>query len=72
MLGSGVLRDHGGIERIDAITAALTRQKDPVAAWLTGQVLKYMRRWPQKSGVEDLKKAQFYLNRLITREENDT
>lgn len=34
-------------------------------AWLTGQVLKYMWRWPLKNGLEDLKKARFYLDRLI-------
>lgn len=55
----------GGIECIDATSAALTCQKDPMQAWLTGQVLKYLWRWPLKNGVEDLKKAQFYLNRLI-------
>ena len=55
----------GGIECIDAIAAALTCQKDPMEAWLTGQVLKYLWRWPLKNGLEDLKKAQFYLNRLI-------
>ena len=55
----------GGIECIDAIAAALTCQKDPMQAWLTGQVLKYLWRWPLKNGLEDLKKAQFYLSRLI-------
>jgi hypothetical protein len=59
----------GGIECIDAIAAALTCQTDPVAAWLTGQVIKYLWRWPLKNGVEDLKKARFYLDRLIGREE---
>lgn len=38
----------GGVECIDAIAAALTCQKDPMQAWLTGQVLKYMWRWPLK------------------------
>ena len=55
----------GGIECIDAIAAALTCQKDPMQAWLTGQVLKYLWRWPLKNGLEDLEKARFYLNRLI-------
>lgn len=61
----------GGIECIDAIAAALTCQKDPMSAWLTGQVLKYLWRWPMKNGLEDLKKAQFYLNRLIEKEKKD-
>ena len=55
----------GGIECIDAIAAALTCQRDPMQAWLTGQVLKYLWRCPLKNGAEDLRKAQFYLNRLV-------
>lgn len=55
----------GGIECIDAIKAALTCQSDPYRAWLTGQVIKYLWRWPLKNGAEDLKKAEFYLKRLI-------
>jgi|GEM_PF-847054 hypothetical protein len=55
----------GGIECIDAIGAALTCQHDPVAAFLTGQVLKYMWRWPLKNGAEDLRKAKWYLEKLI-------
>lgn len=55
----------GGIECIDAIAAALTCQKDPMQAWLTGQVLKYLWRWPLKNGLEDLEKARWYLDRLI-------
>lgn len=55
----------GGIECIDAIAAALTCQKDPMEAWLTGQVLKYLWRWPLKNGKEDLEKARWYLDRLI-------
>ena len=59
----------GGIECIDAIAAALTSQNDPMAAWLTGQCLKYLWRWPLKNGLEDLKKTRFYLDRLIKYEE---
>lgn len=66
----------GGIECIDAIAAALTCQTDPMHAWLTGQVLKYIWRWPLKNGLEDLKKAHFYLDRLIAgverKEKEDT
>ena len=59
----------GGIECIDAITAALEPHKGPVEAWLTGQVLKYLWRWPLKDGPEDLQKARWYLDRLIARVE---
>lgn len=55
----------GGVECIDAIEAALTCQQDPCHAWLTGQVIKYLWRWPMKGGVEDLRKSEFYLKRLI-------
>ena len=29
-----------------------------------GQIVKYVSRWRQKNGLEDLKKAQWYLDRL--------
>ena len=57
---------QGGIECIDALTAMVTPYKDPVAATLAWQVVKYLWRHPFKfNPLEDLKKAQFYLNRLI-------
>lgn len=62
----------GNIECIDAIAAALTCQKDPAEAFLTGQVLRYMWRWPLKNGKEDLEKAKWYLERLIDRKKAGT
>lgn len=59
----------GKVECIDAIESALTGHTDPVAAYLTGQVMKYVFRWPLKNGVEDLKKAKWYLERLIEKKE---
>ncbi len=38
--------------------------------FLEGNVIKYLTRYEQKNGVEDLKKARWYLNKLIEREEN--
>ena len=38
----------------------------PFTAWLCGEVLKYLWRFPYKGGVEDLKKARFYLDAVIT------
>lgn len=55
----------GGIECIDAIEAALSSQTDPTNAFLTGQAIKYLWRWPLKGGLEDLRKAKWYLDRLI-------
>jgi len=59
--------DHytqGKVECIDAIESATTGLVG-IEAVLTGQVMKYMWRWKRKNGIEDLQKAQFYLNRLI-------
>jgi len=30
-----------------------------------GNIVKYVSRWQTKNGIDDLKKAQFYINRLI-------
>ena len=54
--------NQGGIETIEAIKAALG---DGFPAYLTGNILKYLWRYKHKNGVEDIKKAQFYLNRLV-------
>ena len=37
--------------------------------FLEGNIIKYVTRYEQKGGVEDLKKAKWYLERLIKREE---
>ena len=60
--------NQGGIECIDALNAMVTGYPDPVGAVLAWQVVKYIWRHPFKSNpVEDLNKAQFYLDRLIQR-----
>lgn len=59
----------GSIEVIDLIENVVGTMKDPVAAYLTGQALKYLCRWDKKGGTEDLKKAEWYLNRLIRKTE---
>jgi hypothetical protein len=53
---------QGGIECIEAIKAATG---DGFIGYVWGNVLKYLWRWPKKGGVEDLKKARWYLDRLI-------
>jgi len=35
-----------------------------------GNVIKYVTRWRDKAGVDDLKKARHYLDKLIELEEN--
>lgn len=34
--------------------------------FIIGNILKYLMRWEKKNGVEDLRKAEEYLERLIT------
>jgi len=36
-----------------------------VEAFCTANALKYLWRWKAKNGVEDLKKARWYIDRLI-------
>lgn len=54
----------GKVECIDAIESAVSGLTG-VEAFLTGQVMKYTYRWPDKNGAEDLRKAEWYLGRLI-------
>lgn len=51
----------GGIETLDYIKAKV---KD-YPSYAAGNILKYVSRYEYKNGIEDLKKAQFYLNDLI-------
>jgi|TARA_Y100000296_G_C5105578_1_gene222373 hypothetical protein len=52
-----------GIECIKAIEAALTEEE--FKGYIKGNVLKYTWRENYKNKLEDLKKAAWYLNRLI-------
>ena len=54
---------QGGIECIVAIKASMTASE--FRGYLKGNAMKYMWRYQLKNGVEDLRKAQWYLNRLI-------
>jgi hypothetical protein len=59
--------DHynaSSIEAIDAIEAALTPEE--FRGFIKGNVLKYVWREKHKSGDQDLAKATWYLNRLIS------
>jgi len=56
-------------EVIDIIEAAIAKAPNNKAAGLHWQVLKYALRCWFKNGVEDLKKARWYLDRLIREEE---
>lgn len=54
---------QGDIECIDAIKAALT--PDEYRGYLKGNVMKYIWRENHKGGVDSLRKAMWYLERLI-------
>ena len=51
------------IECIDAIKACTT---DGFESYLQGNILKYLWRYKYKNGIEDLNKADWYLQKLIT------
>ncbi|HFQ6441024.1 TPA: DUF3310 domain-containing protein [Listeria monocytogenes] len=57
----------GGIETLDYIKAKV---KD-YPSYAAGNILKYVSRYEYKNGIEDLKKAQFYLDDLIEWMESD-
>ena len=54
----------GGVECIEAIEASMSIEE--FKGFLKGNVQKYVWRYAQKNGSEDLKKAKWYLERLIT------
>lgn len=56
--------NQSGIECIDAIAAAV-KGKSGIEAALVGNVIKYLWRYELKNGVEDVQKAQWYLERLV-------
>ena len=55
---------QGGIECIDALKAA-TVGKAGIEAVCVANVIKYLFRYENKNGLEDVRKAQWYINRLI-------
>ena len=54
-----------GLEVIDVIEA-FTSDLKGIEATDTGNIIKYMCRWKKKNGIQDLEKAMWYLNHLIT------
>jgi hypothetical protein len=53
---------QGGIECIEAMKVALG---SGFLGYLRGNAIKYLWRYDKKNGVEDLKKARWYLDRLV-------
>ena len=55
---------RGKFETIDVILD-VTQHLDGDEAYLIGNVIKYVSRYDEKNGIEDLEKAKWYLNKLI-------
>lgn len=53
-----------GLETIDVIEA-FCDDLNGIEAFCTANVIKYICRWKKKNGLEDLKKARWYLDKLI-------
>ena len=58
-----------GLETIDVIEA-FTKDLDGIEAYDTGNVIKYICRWKNKGGVQDLEKAMWYIQHLIDHEDS--
>jgi len=56
---------NGKVEAIDAIEAA-TVNKLGIEAVCVANVIKYLWRYEEKNGLEDIEKAHWYLQKLIT------
>lgn len=70
MVNSPPHYNKSGIECIEAIKAMTG---DGFQFYLQGNIMKYLWRYRYKNGVEDLKKAKWYLSELIDNvEEDDT
>ena len=59
----------GKVECIDAIESAV-KGLDPDEAVHVANVMKYIWRFKRKNGLQDLRKAEWYLKRLIERQES--
>jgi hypothetical protein len=62
---------QGKIECIDAIEES-TKGLIGISAVCVANVIKYIWRYKFKNGIEDLKKARWYLDILISHEENQS
>ena len=59
---------HYRVAEIEAIDYISGQLGSGVKNYLEGNILKYMHRWRYKNGVEDLRKAKWYLDKLIFEE----
>ena len=57
-------QSKNGLEVIDVI-AAFTEGLEGIEAVDTGNAIKYICRWKDKNGIQDLEKAMWYIQHLI-------
>ena len=57
-------QSKSGLEVIDVI-AAFTEGLEGIEAVDTGNAIKYVCRWKDKNGIQDLEKAMWYIQHLI-------
>ena len=60
-------KSESGLEVIDSIEA-FTEDCSGFEGYCVGNVMKYICRFKKKNGIQDLEKAEWYLNRLIKKE----
>lgn len=60
-----------GLEVIEVVEA-FTADLKGIEATDTGNIIKYICRWKHKNGIEDLKKAKWYLDHLINKIEKES
>jgi hypothetical protein len=69
LLGRQAHYDKAGIQPVEYIMGSFP--PDGVRGYFAGNIIKYLYRYRDKNGVEDLKKARVYLNWLIEWEGED-
>ena len=63
-------QSENGLEVINVIEA-FTADLKGIEATDTGNIIKYICRWKHKNGIEDLKKARWYIDHLINHVEKE-
>lgn len=64
-------QSKNGLEVINVVEA-FTADLKGIEATDTGNIIKYICRWKHKNGIEDLKKAKWYIDHLINHLEMET
>lgn len=60
----------GKLETIENIKNSMSESE--YIGFLKGNIYKYVARYEEKNGIEDLEKAKWYINKLIDAEKEDS